>query len=81
MAIAVSADDADRTFSGLLRGAPDGHTDIVSRQGRAVAALAPVTKTPLADPKAAFREFLGELERRPAQNPPKLTRDDMHDRA
>ena len=80
MDITVSAAEADRTFPDLLQGVREGKTYTVTDHGRPVATLAPVAVKREGDRKAALRRLLARLASQPAQNLPKLTRDEMHER-
>ncbi len=84
MDITVSAADANRKFAELLRGVREGKTYTVTDHGRPVAKLAPVEARSKADKDAAknerWRGFIEELRTRPAQNLPRVTRDEMNER-
>ncbi len=81
MNIIVSAANANRKFSELLRGVREGKTYTVTSHGRPVAKIISMDlATPAEDRSGAFRHFLGELAKRPALNLPRITRDEMNER-
>ena len=78
----VSAAEANREFAKVLRAVKQGARVTVTSHGEPVAELIP------SEPKKSeaerkedemFRAFLDDLSRRPAQNLPRATRDDMYD--
>lgn len=77
----ISAAEANREFSKLLRAVASGERVIVTSRGRPVAEIVPTSQEKDGDREADadFRAFLDELSRRPAQNLPRATRDDMYD--
>jgi prevent-host-death family protein len=77
----VSAAQANREFSKLLRAVTSGESFIVTSRGKPVATIAPMNaeKGNEREADADFFAFLDELSRRPAQNLPKPSRDDMYD--
>lgn len=77
----VSAAQANREFSKLLRAVTTGESFIVTSRGKPVATIAPAPQKDEAEHEAEadFFGFLAELARRPAQNLPKASRDDMYD--
>ena len=74
----VSAAEANREFSKLLRGVREGNSYIVTSHGRPVAKLVPVVDNQLAREKAR-QELLAELRTRPILNVGRWTRDDLYD--
>jgi len=50
----ISAAEANRRFSEILRGARDGETYVVTSHGKAVARITPMSETQDADKRAAL---------------------------
>jgi len=79
---AVSASEANRNFSELLRQVEHGESVAVTRHGRVVARLVPSAAFEEAERKrraAAMRTMLDELAKQPVLNLGKITRDDGYD--
>lgn len=74
----VSAADANRRFSELLRRAREGHATVITSHGRAVARLVPMTAE---DERiaSARRALFDRLRRTPAIDAPRWTRDELYD--
>ncbi len=77
---AVSAADANRQFSQLLRGVRDGHTYVVTSLGRPVARLVPVGR-PDGGSTGARATLLSRLERQHAVEIGRWTREELYERA
>lgn len=74
---AVSAADANRRFSFLLRGVREGHSYIVTSHGKPVARLIPAGKHD--DMAASARSILlSRLEMQPAIDGGRWTRDELY---
>jgi prevent-host-death family protein len=75
---AISAAEANRKFSQLLREVREGRSYVVTSHGRPVARIAPVTEQRNSKAKAAL---LAHLEARPARRHPigRWKRDDLYD--
>lgn len=74
---AISAADANRKFSQLLREVREGRSYVVTSHGRPVARIAPVTEQRASKAKAAL---LAHLEARPVTKPiGRWTRDELYD--
>jgi prevent-host-death family protein len=75
---AISAADANRKFSQLLREVREGRSYVVTSHGRPVARIAPVTEQRDGRAKAAL---LAHLEARPVRRRPigRWKRDDLYD--
>lgn len=75
---AVSAADANRKFSLLLRGVREGRSYVVTSHGRPVARLIPADRrgSILSGARAAL---LSRLERQPAVNAGRWTRDELYE--
>jgi prevent-host-death family protein len=75
----VSAAEANRHFSKLLRDVQAGETVLVTSRGRPVAQIQPPDRT-LADWEKAKQELLAHLRTRPLQNLNiTWTRDELYD--
>lgn len=79
MGKAISATDANRTFSRLLQGVRQGRTYIVTSHGQAVAKLSPVTGTGKSTAEAR-KSLLARLRRQPAARAARWTRDELYER-
>jgi prevent-host-death family protein len=75
---AISAADANRKFSQLLREVREGRSYVVTSHGRPVARIAPVTEQRNSKAKAVL---LAHLEARPVRRRPigRWKRDDWYD--
>lgn len=74
----ISAADAIRRFSQLLREVREGRSFVVTSHGRPVARIGPVTEDRMSKAKAAL---LARLEARPVQRRPigRWKRDELYD--
>jgi prevent-host-death family protein len=73
---AISAADANRKFSQLLRGVRQGHSYVVTSHGLAVARIAPIkTATAL----ASRRSLLDRLRSQRVLKVGRWTRDELYD--
>ncbi len=77
---AISAADANRKFSLLLRGVREGRSYVVTSYGKPVARLIPVgkNKNVAAVARAAL---LSRLENQPVVRPKRWTRDELYEDA
>lgn len=78
----VSAAQANREISKLLRAAQNGERTVVTSRGKPMAEIVPPSSADdtLVDRRAEERvAFLQGLARQPARNFPRLTRDDFYD--
>jgi len=75
---AVSAADANRRFSLILRGVREGRSYVVTSHGRPVARIVPAVKDEgvVSGARAAL---LSRLERQPAVNAGRWTRDELYE--
>ena len=75
---AVSAADANRRFSLLLRGVREGRSYVVTSHGKPVARLVPAAKH---DPVAAgaLSALLSRLEGQPVMEAGRWTRDELYE--
>lgn len=75
---AVSAADANRRFSLLLRGVREGRSYVVTSHGKPVARLVPANKNDevAASARAAL---LSRLERQPVVHAGRWTRDELYE--
>lgn len=75
----VSAAEANREFSKLLRGVREGNSYVVTSHGRPVAKLVPVSKSP-EEREAAFEKLMARLRSQPVMNIGRWTRDELYER-
>jgi prevent-host-death family protein len=73
---AISAADANRNFSRLLREVKEGQSYVVTSHGRPVARIAPVEEKSRSKAKAAL---LAHLKSQPVQNVGRWTREELYD--
>ncbi len=73
----ISAADANRNFSLLLRGVREGHSYVVTSHGRPVARLSPVGK-PEDVASSTLAALLSRLEFQPVVQAERWTRDDLY---
>jgi prevent-host-death family protein len=79
----ITAAEANRSFSRLLRGVREGRSYIVTSHGRPVAKLAPPDKTDELTRRmrrAARRALFERLEKQPALNLGPWSRDEAYER-
>jgi len=77
---AISAAEANRKFSQLLREVKEGQSYVVTNHGRPVARIAPIqTKTAHAAASAAHTSLLNRLRRQPVVNIGRWNRDELYD--
>jgi prevent-host-death family protein len=74
---AISAAEANRKFSQVLREVKEGRTYVVTSHGRPVARIAPVTE----DRSKAKAALMAHLEAQPVRRRPigRWTRDELYD--
>jgi prevent-host-death family protein len=78
----ISAAEANRNFSQLLRGVREGRSYVVTSHGRPIARLVPINEAKAADDRmreAAKRELLRRLESQPVIDIGRWTRDELYD--
>jgi prevent-host-death family protein len=75
---AVSAAEANRRFSLLLRGVREGRSYIVTNHGKPVARLIPAGKHD-GVAKRARETLLSRLEKQPVMNAQRWTRDELYE--
>ena len=75
----VSAADANRHFSKLLREVDEGQTVLVTSRGRPVAEIRPVASAEAADRRAAWEALFARLDAEPAHNLGRFSRDEAYD--
>ena len=76
----ISAAEANRSFSRLLREVEQGETFVVTSRGRPVATIAPPARA--ADERHAAKErLLARLQSQPILNLPRWKRDSLYDDA
>jgi prevent-host-death family protein len=75
----VTAAEANRHFSKILREVRGGETVLITSHGEPVATIAPTTRG-AAEREAAWRDLLEHLRAQPAQNIPiTWARDELYD--
>jgi prevent-host-death family protein len=75
---AISAAEANRRFSHLLREVREGHSFIVTSHGKPVAKITPHTKESASE--RAREAFFRRLEAQPVRNIGRWTRDELYKR-
>ena len=75
----VSAAEANREFSRLLRGVRDGNSYVVTSHGRPVAKLVPISKSP-EEKEAAFQKLMARLRSQPVRHIGRWTREELYER-
>jgi prevent-host-death family protein len=73
---AISATEANRKFSELLRGVEAGQSYVVTSHGRPVARIEPVEAQRRSKAKAAL---LARIKKQPVQNVGHWTREELYD--
>jgi prevent-host-death family protein len=74
----VSAADANRKFSLILRGVRDGHSYVVTSHGRPVARIVPAAKDERVV-SGARAALLSRLERQPVVEAGRWSRDELYE--
>ncbi|WP_046865905.1 type II toxin-antitoxin system Phd/YefM family antitoxin [Microvirga massiliensis] len=74
----VSAADANRKFSLLLRGVRDGHSYVVTSHGKPVARIVPAGRNESAA-TGVRAALLSRLEQQPINDAERWTRDDLYE--
>ena len=77
--VAISAADANRHFSKLLRAARAGRTHVITSHGRPIARLVPIDE-PSTFAAAARRALFARLTSQPVVNAGRWTRDELYER-
>jgi prevent-host-death family protein len=72
----ISAAEANRKFSQLLREVREGRSYVVTSHGRPVARIAPIEEQRRSKAKAAL---LARIEKQPIRNIGRWTRDELYD--
>lgn len=76
----VSAADANRQFSALLRRVAQGEQIVITSRGKPVATIAPLAPEPDPAREAARSRLLARLNAQPASGAPReWTRDELYD--
>ncbi len=77
---AISAADANRKFSQLLRDVKEGQSYVVTSHGRPVARIAPVqSKSGKVGDSAGWARLQRRLRKQPTKNIGRWTRDELYD--
>lgn len=74
----VSAAEANRHFSKILREVREGETVVVTSRGEPVARIVP-TGNEVPDRSEALKRLFARLDSQPALNLPRIRRDELHD--
>ena len=75
---AISAAEANRKFSELLRGVREGHSYVVTSHGKPVARISPASKNGAS--QKSREAFFRWLEAQPVRNIGRWTRDELYER-
>lgn len=75
----VTASEANRQFSAVLRDVADGHRILVTSRGKPVATIEPVRQRSRTAMSAAKRRLLEHLDAMPIQGERNWTRDELYD--
>ncbi|MGL5117211.1 MAG: type II toxin-antitoxin system Phd/YefM family antitoxin [Beijerinckiaceae bacterium] len=76
----VSAAEANRNFSRLLGSVGRGEGFVITSHGKPMAKLVPVDDATAREARdRAAKELFDDLRSRPAQNHPRVTRDEIYD--
>jgi prevent-host-death family protein len=75
----VTASEANRQFSAVLREVANGHRVLITSRGKAVATIEPVRQRARAGVSAAKRRLLEHLDAMPIQGQRNWTRDELYD--
>jgi prevent-host-death family protein len=73
----ISAADANRRFSEILRGAREGVSYVVTSHGKPVARILPIEQSASADD--AQRRLVERLMRQPVRRAKRWTRDELYE--
>jgi prevent-host-death family protein len=78
----ITAAEANRNFSRLLRGVREGQSYVVTAHGRRIAKLVPADDDAATTArKAAFEALMQRLDSQPAEDTPRSwTRDELYER-
>ena len=74
----VTAADANRQFSKLLRDVEEGQEVTITSHGRPVARMVPARERTSEEREAAKARLLAQWKSRPALNLPRITRDEIY---
>ncbi len=74
----VSAAEANRQFSKILREVREGETVVVTSHGKPVVKIVPAGRD-IAEREEAMARLLAHLDAQPVLNLPRISRDEMHD--
>lgn len=81
MEITITATEAKRQFSKMLRGVGQGKRYVITSRGEPVAELAAPVKRNAGEQarRRAWQKLVKRLESQPVLNLPRITRDEMHE--
>ena len=74
----LTATEANRQFSAVLRDVAEGHRVLVTSRGKPVATIEPIRKRPRTSISAAKRRLLEHLDEMPARGKRTWTRDELY---
>ena len=75
----VTAAEANRQFSKILRDVEGGEEVTITSHGRPVARMSPIRTRTREERTAAFERLMERLRNQAALNLPRITRDDIYD--
>jgi prevent-host-death family protein len=76
----VTASDANRQFSAILRKVAQGHSIVITSRGKAVATMSPMTQTQDKKRQLAKTQLLKRLKKQPVSGQVRTwTRDGLYD--
>ena len=77
---AISAREANQSFSRILQEAENGETLVVTRRGKPVAVIAPYRPANAADRERAIEHVIALMRKGVSLGGQRFTRDEMHER-
>lgn len=75
----ITASEANRQFSAVLREVAEGHSVLVTSRGKPVATIQPVRQRSRSTVSAAKRRLLEHLDAMPVRGTRNWTRDELYD--
>ena len=77
---AISAREANQSFSRILRDAENGETVVITRRGKPVAVIAPYQPANANDRERAIEHIVAMMRKGVSLGGRRFTRDEMHER-
>ena len=77
---AITAREANQSFSRILQDAENGETVVVTRRGKPVAVIAPYRPANAVDRERAIEHIVGLMRQGVSLGGRRFTRDEMHER-